>query len=230
MRFLVVEDDPKLAEFIAAVIRAQGWAVDLTSRVREADGMAREYPYNALVVDVNLPEGPEAGFEFVARLREEKIRTPVLFLTARGALEDRIRGLDLGGDDYLVKPAHVAELRARLNALVRRDQPGRTHSFERFGLRIDFNERVVTLDGSLVYLTGKEYALLEVLASNPGRLFTREEIVDRVWNADFGGEMKVIDVYVGILRKKLGRWVIETVRGIGYRFPLVPDEGVVEAR
>ncbi len=219
MRVLVVEDDPKLVEFIAAVIRAQGWAVDEAMSAVEAEGLARAYPYSAMVVDVNLPEGPDAGFEFVNRLRTEKVRTPVLFLTARGTLEDRVRGLDLGGDDYLVKPAHVAELRARLNALVRRDQPNREHIFERFGLRIDWNERVVTLDGTLVYLTGKEYALLELLAANPGRLFTREEIADRIWNAEFGGELKVIDVYVGILRRKLGRWVIETVRGIGYRFP-----------
>ncbi|MFK7604364.1 response regulator transcription factor [Deinococcus sp. SM5_A1] len=219
MRFLVVEDEPTIRRPLVASLREAGYAVDEAACAREARELALTIPFDALMVDVGLPEGPLAGFELVRELREAGSSCPVLFLTARDAVEDRIAGLDAGGDDYLVKPFHLGEVQARLRALVRRgrSEPQSTQVWQ--DLRLDWNARAVFRDGARVALTAKEFSLLEVLASHPGKIYTRDELIDRVWDGRFDAESNVVDTYVRNLRRKLGDPVVQTVRGLGYRFP-----------
>lgn len=219
MRFLVVEDEPSIRAPLAASLREAGDAVDEAGDARQAESLARSSPYHALIVDVRLPEGEDAGFELVRRLREGKVAAPVLFLTARDAVGDRIRGLDAGGDDYLVKPFDLGELHARLRALIRRTR-SEAHTTLTWGdLRFDWTDRAVERAGVRVALTAKEYALIEVLASHPGRVYRKEELIDRVWDGAYAAESNVVETYVRNLRRKLGDGVIVTRRGLGYLFP-----------
>ncbi len=219
MRFLVVEDQPEIRRPLVASLREAGYAVDEASNAAEARALAICFPFDALMIDVGLPEGPKAGFELVQQLREEGILFPVLYLTARDAIEDRIEGLDMGGDDYLVKPFHLGEVQARLRALVRRGRV-ETRSVQQWNdLKLDWTTRSVYRSGERMALTAKEFALLEVLASNPGRVYTREELIERVWDGRFDAESNVVDTYVRNLRRKLGDRVIQTMRGVGYSFP-----------
>ncbi len=219
MRILVLEDDSAIRLPLAAGLREAGYAVDECDRALEAEGLALMYPFDVLVVDVRLPEGPNAGFELVGRLRTQNLKTPVLFLTARDALEDRIHGLDAGGDDYLVKPFHLGEVLAHVRALLRRNRPDVQTTLELRGLKIDFTARSVLFQGVAAKLSAKEYAVLELLASHPGRIFSRDEISERVWDGSFEAVTNVVDVYVKNVRKKTVDWVIETIRNMGYRFP-----------
>ncbi|CAM3450048.1 Response regulator [Deinococcus saxicola] len=224
MRFMVVEDEPTIRRPLVASLREAGYAVDEAACAVEARELALAIPFDALMVDVGLPEGPLAGFELVRELRAAGWSCPVLFLTARDAVEDRIVGLDAGGDDYLVKPFHLGEVQARLRALVRRGR-SEAQSTRVWGeLRLDWTARAVFRDGARVALTAKEFSLLEVLASHPGRIYTRDELIDRVWDGRFDAESNVVDTYVRNLRRKLGDPVVQTVRGLGYRFPdAVPE-------
>jgi DNA-binding response OmpR family regulator len=219
MRILVLEDDPDIRTPLAAALREAGYAVDECERASEAEGLAEMYPFDVLVIDVRLPEGPNAGFDLIRRLRANGLKTPALFLTARDALEDRIHGLDVGGDDYLVKPFHLGEVLAHVRALLRRNRPDVQTTLEQRGLRVDFTARSVSYQGVPVKLSAKEYAVLEVLASHPGRVFARDEIAERVWDGSFDAVTNVVDVYVKNVRKKSADWVIETIRNMGYRFP-----------
>jgi DNA-binding response OmpR family regulator len=219
MRLLVLEDDSGIREPLLAFLRESGYAVDTALRASEADALIRLYPYDALIFDVRLPEGPNAGFELVRKLRAEGFEQPVLFLSARDSLNDRLEGLDSGGDDYLVKPFHLAEVRSRLRALLRRTQTQKADVLEWNDVRMNWLERRVWRASEEVHLTGKELGLLELLSTHPGRLFSREDIIERVWDAEFDAETNVVDVYVRNLRRKLGDGVVETVRGVGYRFP-----------
>lgn len=219
MRFLLIEDEAPIRAPLAAHLREAGYAVDEAANAREGVGLALASPYDALIVDVRLPEGDAAGFALVRELREGGVRVPVLFLTARDGVEDRITGLDAGGDDYLVKPFHLGEVRARLRALVRRARPEPRVEFTWGELRFDWNARAVYRGGVRVPLTAKEYALIEVLASQPGRVYTKDELIDRVWDGRFGAESNVVETYVRNLRRKLGDDAVRTTRGLGYRFP-----------
>ncbi|SMB84127.1 response regulator transcription factor [Deinococcus hopiensis] len=219
MRFLVVEDEPEIRRPLAASLREAGYAVDEAGCAEEARELAASFPFDALMVDVGLPEGPRSGFDLVRELREEGIPFPVLFLTARDAVEDRIEGLDTGGDDYLVKPFHLGEVQARLRALVRRGRAEVQSTRVWRDLRLDWTARAVYRSGARVALTAKEFSLLEVLASHPGRVYTREELIDRVWDGRFGAESNVVDTYVRNLRRKLGDDAVRTLRGLGYSFP-----------
>ncbi|MBB6098826.1 DNA-binding response OmpR family regulator [Deinobacterium chartae] len=219
MRILLMEDDAGIRTPLARYLRESGFAVDEAASASEAHGLYELYPYAALVADVRLPEGENAGFELVRELRAHRSGVPVLFLSARDTLEDRLEGLEAGGDDYLVKPFHLQEVAARLRALLRRGTQVTPDTVVHGELQFDWSRRRVTRAGQEVHLTGKELGLLELLSTHPGRLFTREEIIDRVWDASFDAETNVIDVYVRNLRRKLGDGVIETVRGVGYRFP-----------
>ena len=219
MRLLVLEDDAGIREPLLAFLRESGYAVDAAVRASEADALIRLYPYDALIFDVRLPEGQDAGFELVRKLRAEGFEQPVLFLSARDSLSDRLEGLDSGADDYLVKPFHLAEVRSRLRALLRRTQTQKADVLEWVDVRMNWLERRVWRASEEVHLTGKELGLLELLSTHPGRLFSREDIIERVWDAEFDAETNVVDVYVRNLRRKLGDGVVETVRGVGYRFP-----------
>ncbi len=227
MRLLILEDDPGIRGPLVASLRENGFATDEAARTYEAEGMVQAYPYDALIVDVRLPDGENAGFEFVQNLRARGDQTPVLFLTARDTMDDRITGMDAGGGAYLIKPFQIAEVRAWLHALLRRSVPTRSVPLERGRLRIDWNARTVSIDGSSVHLTAKEYGILELLASHPGHLFTREEIIERVWDANFNAESNIIEVYVKNIRRKLGEKIIDNLKGFGYRFPADTSTGTL---
>ncbi len=217
MRALLVEDDPRIAEPLLAALEEAGhrlqWACDGHAGLMAA----RAGGFDVIILDVMLP-GLD-GFSVARTLRHEGSTTPILFLTARSGLDDRVAGLDLGGDAYLVKPFALPELQATLRALLRRDGPQATNETPFAGGRglLDSRSRRVTFDDDEVALTGREYELLESLLRAPGKWFQREELLDRVWGPDFYGEPRIVDVYVRYLRKKLSDGCIESARGRGYR-------------
>ncbi|WP_034386050.1 response regulator transcription factor [Deinococcus sp. YIM 77859] len=217
MRLLLVEDDPRIAGPTLEALREAGYAATWRQTGPEGleEALLGEYPL--IVLDVMLP-GMD-GFEIARELRSAGSEAAILFLTARGELEDRVQGLDLGGDAYLVKPFAVPELLATLRALTRRERGAPSPRVTFAGGRgvLDTVARVVTWDGAEVAVTGREYALLEVLALAPDRWFTREELLDRVWGPDFGGEARIVDVYVRYLRRKLAPEAVSSERGRGYR-------------
>lgn len=223
MRILVVEDECKLARAVSRGLERQGYAVDLAGRGDEALLCARVYDYDAIVLDVLLPGGD--GFAVCQTLREEGFWAPILMVTARDRVDDRIRGLDMGADDYLVKPFAFGELLARLRALIRRAPPERPTVLRVGDLVIDPASRTVTRADRSVRLSAREFAVLEFLARHAGEVVSRSRVIEHVWDRNFEGASNIVDVYVGYLRRKLerpfGRPLIRTVRGAGY----VLDEG-----
>ena len=215
MRVLVVEDDPKLAALLGRGLREEGVATDVTGRGEDALWMASSTDYDALVLDVMLP-GID-GFEACERLRADGVATPVLMLTARDAIEDRIAGLDGGADDYLVKPFAFGELLARLRALARRGPVARPAVLEAGSLRLDPATRRVWRGEAEIDLTQREFSLFEAFMRRPGEALSRFDLLEAAWDGAYENRSNVIDVYVGYLRQKLGRTSIETVRGHGYR-------------
>jgi two-component system OmpR family response regulator len=219
MRILVVEDAPKLASLLERGLAEEGYAVDLVTGGREALWLAGETAYDAIVLDIGLDDID--GFEVCAGLRAGDRWAPVLMLTARDALEDRIRGLDSGADDYLVKPFAFAELVARLRALFRRGPAARPVLLQVGDLHLDPATRTVRRDGRPVDLTAKEYALLEYFMRHQDEPLSRQQLIEHVWDFAFDGDPHVVSVYVGYLRDKIdrpfGRCSLETVRGMGYR-------------
>jgi two-component system, OmpR family, response regulator len=219
MRILVVEDEPKLARLLARGLREEGHPADVAATGEQALWMAEAAPYDAIVLDVMLP-GLD-GFEVCRVLRERKVWTPVLMLTARDGLQDRIEGLDTGADDYLLKPFAFGELLARLRALVRRAPGERPTQLENGDLRLDPAAHRVWRAETEVELSTKEFALLEVFMRHPGEALSRVQLLDGAWDMAFESRSNVIDVYVRYLREKIdrpfGRHAIETVRGVGYR-------------
>lgn len=217
MRVLIVEDDVSLAVTLRASLQAQGFTVLLAHGREAAWETAWREAFDMVIMDVMLPGDDEAGFHLAADLREAGFRQPILFLSARDAVPDRVRGLDLG-DDYLPKPFALDELLARLKALYRRGEV-RSHVLRWGDVEVLVLERLVKRSGDTVKLTSKEFEVLAVLMQNPGRAFTRAELLDRVWGLGFEHSSNVLDVYVSNLRAKLGDDVVETVRGVGYRAP-----------
>jgi two-component system OmpR family response regulator len=218
MRVLLVEDEPKIAAVIARGLQHEGYAVDCAATGDDALLQARVYPYDAIVLDVMLPG--RNGLDVCRTLRAEEIWAPVLMLTARDQVTDRIRGLDVGADDYLVKPFAFAELLARLRALLRRRPRERPAVLRVDGVELDPASHTVTRAGEEVVLTAREFALLRFLMEHPDQVLTRTHLLEHVWDANYVGGSNVVDVYVGYLRRKLGRGVIRTVRGVGYAVEL----------
>ncbi len=218
MRLLVVEDDAKLARALGRGLRHEGYAVDVVGDGDAALMQAAVWEYDAIVLDVMLPV--RDGLEVCRALRERGSWAPVLMLTARGQMSDRIRGLDAGADDYLVKPFDFGELLARLRALVRRAPAERPVRLEVGDLVVDPATHEVTRAGTPVDLTAREFAVLEFLARNAGEAITRARLLDHVWDENFTGSTNIVDVYVGYLRRKLeqpfDRPLIRTIRGVGY--------------
>ncbi len=219
MRLLLVEDDVKLVRALQRGLQREGYAVDLAGTGDEALAQAGSYDYDALVLDVMLP-GTD-GFTVCRELRRSEQWVPVLMLTARDNVKDRIRGLDAGADDYLVKPFDFGELLARLRALIRRGPSERPAVIEIGDLCIDPAAHVVTRAGREVELTPREFALLLFLARRAGEVVPRTELLEHVWDESDEGSTNVVDVYVGYLRKKLERpfrrrRLIRTVRGVGF--------------
>lgn len=223
MRVLLVEDAPRLREIVAQRLREEGYATDATDTGMDAVERALATKYDAIVLDLRLPDID--GLDACAELRRCGCWTPILMLTARDALRDRVNGLDCGADDYMTKPFEFPELFARLRALVRRGQDARPAALACGDLVIDPAAHRVGRGGVEVELTTKEFALLEYLARHHGAALSREQLIEAVWDESYRGDSNLVDVYVRRLRDKVdrpfGRDSLETVRGIGYR--LVDD-------
>jgi two-component system copper resistance phosphate regulon response regulator CusR len=224
MRVLVVEDDPKLARLIARGLREEAYAVDVCENGHDAIAQAAVNTYDAIVLDVMLPGAD--GFTVVDTLRTRQIRTPVLMLTARDAVADRIHGLDRGADDYLVKPFDFGELLARLRALLRRPEALQAMRIRVGDLDVNTQSHEVSRAGTALALTAKEYALLELMARNVDRVLSRAEIVAHVWDDNHDPFTNAVEVYVNRLRSKVDRepWppLIHTKRGAGYILSVTP--------
>ncbi len=213
MRLLIVEDETDLRQSLEKAMREEGYAVDTAPDGDEGLYKAESNDYDAIVLDVMLPA--RDGWEVLGRIRKSK-RTPVLMLTARDGVRDRVRGLDLGADDYLVKPFNLVELIARVRALIRRSaaQPNPVLTFA--GLTIDTAARVVSLDGEPVEITAREYGLIEYLAFRRGKIVSRTELYEHLFAEDDNTLSNLLDVHVCNVRKKLGKDFIQTRRGHGY--------------
>jgi two-component system copper resistance phosphate regulon response regulator CusR len=226
MRILVVEDDPDMSRFIARGLGEHAHAVDVAATGEEALERATTAPYDAIILDARIP--PPDGFEVCRTLRAQGMDASILMLTARDSLADRVDGLDSGADDYLVKPFEFPELLARLRALLRRRGVRQYPVLETADLRIDTRSHRVTRAGDELALTTKEYALLEFLALNTGRVIGREEIAEHVWNDDFDPFSNLIEVYIGRLRRIVEREgeskLIHTIRGSGYMLDARPPQ------
>jgi len=218
-RVLVVDDEPNLAEVVTMALRFQGFTVETAGTGREALAAVAKFKPHLMVLDVMLPD--MEGFEVAKRLGAQRAGVPIIFLTARDATEDKVRGLSGGGDDYMTKPFSLEELVARIRTILRRTGQATPESsrlvFE--DLELDEESREVTRGGAPIELTATEYRLLRYLMLNPRRVMTRAQILDHVWDYDFGGDGRVLETYISYLRKKIdahGKGLIRTVRGVGY--------------
>lgn len=226
MKVLLAEDDPKIRSLVEKGLAAEGMVVDAVADGLEALALAQSRPYDAVILDIMLPG--QDGLAVLRSLRRGGANLPVLLVTARGALEQRVEGLDAGADDYLPKPFHIDELAARLRAVARRTQGEQLNLRGHGPIRLNLATRGVQVAGQGVELTAREFALLELLLRSPGRVYTRAQILDYVWNYHFDPGTNVVDVYVRRLREKLGpaaATLIEAVRGVGYRLRSVGLEG-----
>src|ERR1700689_71243 len=221
VRVLVVDDEPSLAELLSSVLRYEGWSVRTAGSGAEAVKSGRDFRPDAVVLDIMLPDFD--GVKVMRRLRAELPGVCVLFLTARDAVEDRVAGLTAGGDDYVTKRFSLEEVLARLRGLLRRANLARTSSAEGAlavaDLTMDEDAREVRRGGKLIDLTATEFELLRFMMRNPRRVLSKAQILDRVWNYDFGGQAHVVELYISYLRKKIdaGRDpMIHTGRGVGY--------------
>lgn len=225
MRILLVEDDGPIARVVMRGLEQANFQVDLASDGREGLRMACESPYALVILDVMLP-GMD-GWRICEELRESRIRVPILMLTAKGTLEDKVRGFETGADDYLPKPFEFPELLARVRALIRRDKIHKSRVIRIADLEIDTAQRKVTRGGTVIGLSRREYDLLEALAAHEGQVLTRDVIQERVWQ-DEESYSNTVDVYVGMLRKKVDAGhevkLVQTVRGVGYTLRR-PDPG-----
>ena len=219
MRILVIEDNHRLSRSLAANLTHEGYSVDAAYDGQEGQDLAELTPYDLIILDILLPE--KDGLQVCRDLRRRRIHTPILLLTARDSVDDRVQGLDCGADDYLVKPFAMRELLARLRALLRRQSPYTNGRLEMGDLVVDPVTHSVEREGQSIDLTPKEFALLEFLLYHPNQVVTREIIEQHIWNYDFESESNVIDVYVRRLRRKIddpfATKLLTTVRGVGYR-------------
>jgi two-component system, OmpR family, response regulator len=219
MYLLLVEDERRLAQVVRRVLEEEGHTVDLAHDGEDGLAMARDGSHDVIVLDVLLP-GMD-GIELCQTLRRERLDTPVLLLTALDSVDDRVRGLDAGADDYLPKPFAFQELLARLRALGRRKVQAREATqIHVDGLTLDLRRRRADREGRVIELSPKEFSLLELLMRNQGRVLTRTQILDHIWGYDYAADSNLVDVYVAYLRRKVdrggGRRLIRTVRGVGY--------------
>jgi two-component system, OmpR family, response regulator len=219
MRLLVVEDERKIAGFIRRGLEEQGFSVEVCGNGNDAYELAITRQYDAVILDIMLPG--RDGLSILRSLRERKHTVPVILLTARTELNERIDGLNLGADDYLTKPFYIEELFARIHAVTRRVRGGQSNILQLNDLTLDLMTRKVKSGEQEVELTSREFCLLEQLMSAPGRVFTRTQLLEHVWGYEFDPETNLVDVNIGRLRKKIDgeskHPLIETVRGVGYR-------------
>jgi DNA-binding response OmpR family regulator len=219
MRILVVEDNHRLSAALARSLDDAGYAIDTAFDGQQGLDLALAAPYDAIILDILLPI--KHGLDVCCELRRARVNTPVLMLTARDAVEDRVRGLDAGADDYLVKPFALSELLARLRALLRRESPQKSGLLEVGDLRLDPATRFVERAGRGIELAAKQYALLELFMRHPNQILSREMIESHIWSYDFDATSNVVDVYVRRLRRQIDDpfelKLLETIRGAGYR-------------
>ncbi|MDQ5986548.1 MAG: Transcriptional activator protein CzcR [Syntrophus sp. SKADARSKE-3] len=219
MKILLIEDDRKILSFIKKGLKEQGFFVDTCENGDEGYSLATEQAYDVIVLDIMLPG--RDGLSILRGLREEKITVPVILLTARSALQERVEGLNLGADDYLSKPFYMEELLARIHAVSRRSTGDQMSLLQVGHLVVNLITREVKAGKDKIELTAREFSLLELLMRSPGRVFTRTQILEHVWGYDFDPQTNVVDVYVRRLRSKTEREhdepLIDTVRGVGYR-------------
>jgi two-component system OmpR family response regulator len=226
LRVLVVDDEPSIVDVVSMALRYQGFTVAAAGTGHEALSQVREFRPHVMVLDVMLPD--MEGFDVARRLTAEHAGVPILFLTARDATEDKIRGLTMGGDDYVTKPFSLEELIARLRNILRRTGAAEASSSRLTfaDLELDDDTREVSRGGRPIELTATEYRLLRYLMLNPRRVMTRAQLLDHVWSYDFGGDGRVLETYISYLRKKVdadGPPLIHTVRGVGYALRLPKD-------
>ncbi len=219
MRVLVAEDDSPVASFVRKGLEAEHYAVDVATDGEAAEFMALEYDYDLIILDLNLPRAN--GLDVLKHLRVKKSALPVIILTTRSHVEDRVTGLDMGADDYVTKPFAYSELSARIRALLRRPKPSVQSTLRIDDLELNRVERTVKRNGRRIELTPREFTFLEYLMRNSGRRVTRAMIIEHVWNLDFDTMTNVVDVYINYLRKKMDegyeKKLIRTVRGVGYQ-------------
>lgn len=219
MKILIVEDNVELCENLEEIFSKNGFIVDTAHDGEKALDLLFSSEYDLVILDIMLPK--MSGWDLCAQARKQKLRVPILMLTAKDAVSDRIKGLDIGADDYLVKPFDVGELLARSRTLIRRNSWIRSNSIEISSMKIDTIEKIVYVDGIEVKFSKKEYDILLYLVLNRGKIVEREEIIEHVWETGFEMYSNVVDVYINYLREKLKKHgmddLIETVRGIGYR-------------
>ncbi|HEY7927600.1 MAG TPA: response regulator transcription factor [Candidatus Dormibacteraeota bacterium] len=217
MRVLIVEDDARLARTLKRGLTEAGIGVDIATDGPTALASARSTPFDVVVLDVMLP-GMD-GFDVCRELRRDSIKVPILMLTGRDSIDDRIKGLSAGADDYVVKPFAFAELLARIRALTRRHLDNRSAVLKAGRVRLDTDARQVSVDGRVLELTAKEVSILEYFLHHPNRVLTRDQIVEHVWNYDFNSESNLVEVYIARVRRKLAACgvenLIQTVRGTG---------------
>lgn len=229
MRFLVVEDEKRIADFLSRGLEGAGYAVDVAPNGNTALEFVHSTDYDLVILDVMLP-GEIDGLQVLEKIRNRKIGPPVLILSARGTVDDRVRGLELGADDYLVKPFAFVELLARVRALLRRGQPA-PERLQVGDLALDCIRRKVARAGESIDLAPKEFGILEYMMRNKGRPLSRTMIVEHVWDMDYDGLTNIVDVYIRHLRSKIDdrfpQKLIQTVRGIGYMID-VPDSKAAE--
>jgi DNA-binding response OmpR family regulator len=220
MKLLVIEDEPRIASFLVKGLRAAGYAVEHVGDGEAGLALAARDRPDLVLLDLRLPDMD--GFEVLKHLRRQQERVPVLILSARGQIEDRVRGLDLGADDYLTKPFALDELLARVRARLRVAGSEERGVLCAGGIELDLRTRRATAGTRRADLAAREFALLETFLRHPDQVLSREQLLSQVWGFDFDPQTNVVDVYVGYLRKKLGDSAIETVRGVGYRLPTAP--------
>ena len=218
MRLLVVEDEKKLNELITKKLKKEYYGVDSCFDGEEAIRYVEGTEYDAIILDIMLPKLD--GFEVIKRIRAKKNKVPILLLTARDNIDDKVKGLDYGADDYLVKPFIFEELMARIRVLLRRNSGNADNVITVANLKVDLDAKTVFRDGVLIKLSGREYSILEYLIRNKGKILPRERIEDHIWNYEYEGGTNVIDVYIRYLRKKIDDSytpkLIHTIRGLGY--------------
>lgn len=222
MRLLVVEDDPDLSRQLVAALEHAGYVVDRAADGEEGHFLGDTEPYDAVVLDIGLPK--RDGLSILEAWRRDGKTFPVLLLTARDRWSDKVQGFDVGADDYVAKPFHMEEVLARLRALMRRATGHVTSEIECGPVRLDTRSSRVSVDGNPVRLTSHEYRLLAYLMHHRGRVVSRSELVEHIYDQDFDRDSNTIEVFIGRLRKKLGVDVIQTVRGLGYRLS-PPEDG-----
>lgn len=219
MRILIVEDEAGVAGFLEQGLKETGYTVDVARDGDNGLEYALAYEYDIIVLDIMLPK--MNGLDMLKEIRARRVRSPVLLLTARDDVDDRVRGLDVGADDYLVKPFAFPELLARIRALLRRPPLHAGGNLQMRDLEMDIPKREVRRAGKLIELSPREFALLELLLRHPNQVLSRTQILEHVWNFDFYSDTNVVDVYIGYLRRKLDREfdppLIHTVRGVGFR-------------